>query len=156
MDPSRSATRNTLMASTSTTSQRPSRRDIFEASFTGAQDRPWLPRLRSDPPAYHPVPHNLSEFRTLEGEEARQRRLRRLWSSLLKKPKNNHDDSEDEAVARQYAVNDDDSLTAESAKRLQEMYHDELFNRCRGEGFLHRNIGWKEFEKYAEAKEAGA
>ncbi|EKM59223.1 uncharacterized protein PHACADRAFT_85734 [Phanerochaete carnosa HHB-10118-sp] len=142
------------MASTPSRGQGPSRREIFEASFTGAQDRPWIPRLRSDPSAYHPVPHNLCEFRELEGKEARERRLRRLWSTLPKNRGINHDESEDEAIARQYAVEDDRSLTPDSAKRLQEMYHDEFFHRLRGESFLHRTIGWKEFLKYADAKEA--
>ena len=143
------------MASASTTGQGPSRRDIFDASLAGAQDRPWIPRLRSDPPAYHPIPHSLSEFRSQEGRE-RETRLRRLWRSLPKNPKVNHDELEDEAVARRYAVQDDHSLTPESARRLQEMYNDELFDRCRGKGFLHRNIGWEDFERYAEAKETGA
>lgn len=143
------------MASTSAAGQGPSRREIFDASFTGAQDRPWIPRLRADPPAYHPVPHNLSEFRLQEGQE-RERRLRRLWRSLPKNPKVDHDDAEDEAVAQQYSVEDDHSLSLESAKRLQEMYNDELFNRFRGHGLFHRNISWEDFVRYAEAKETGA
>lgn len=144
------------MASGSTTGQGPSKSEIFEASCNGAQYRPWLPRLRSDPPAYRPVPHNLSEFRTQEGKDSRERLLRELWASLPKDPKVKHNESEDEAVARKYAVEDDHSLTAEDARRLQEMYDDELYNRFRGEGFLHRSVGWREFVRYAEAKEAGA
>ena len=139
-----------------TEGQGPSRREIFEASLNGTQNRPWLPRLRSDPPAYRPIPHNLAEFRAQEGKESRERLLRRLWKSLPKQPKIHHDLSEDEAVARRFAVEDDHSLTEESARRLQEMYNDELFVRCRREGLLRRNIEWAEFERYAEAKEAGA
>lgn len=144
------------MAATSTRGKGPSRREIFEASFNGAQDRPWLPRLRADPPAYRPAPHDLCQFRGLEGKESRERRLRRLWNSLPKNPKIKHDEDEDEAIARKYAVEDDQSLTEDDAKRLQEMYNDELYNNCLGSGFLHRKIGWKEFERYADAKEAGA
>lgn len=144
------------MVSSSTSGQGPSRREVYEASLNGVQDRPWLPRLRSDPPAYHPVPHNLSEFRVQEGKESRERRLRRLWTSLPKNPKISHDEAEDEAVASKYAVEDDHSLTEDDAKRLQEMYNDELYNRFRGEGFLHRNVGWNEFVRYTEAKEVGA
>jgi solute carrier family 25 (mitochondrial phosphate transporter), member 23/24/25/41 len=142
------------MASTCTAGQGPSKREIFDASFTGAQERPWIPRLRSDPPAFHPVSHNLSEFRIREGNE-RERRLRRLWRSLPKNPKVNHDESEDRAIADRYSVEDDHSLTPESAKRLQEMYNDELFARFLGKGFLHRTISWDDFERYAENKEAG-
>ncbi|KIP10715.1 hypothetical protein PHLGIDRAFT_125406 [Phlebiopsis gigantea 11061_1 CR5-6] len=142
------------MAATSTRGKGPSRREIFEASFNGAQDRPWLPRLRADPPAYRPAPHDLCQFRGLEGKESRERRLRRLWNSLPKNPEIKHDEDEDEAIARKYAVEDDQSLTEDDAKRLQEMYNDELYNNCLGSGFLHRKIGWKEFERYADAKEA--
>lgn len=137
--------------------QRPSRRQIFEASLSGAQARPFIPRLRSDPPAYQPVPHNLVEFREHEGKDVRERRLRRLWLSLPKKQRLNHDESSDEEIAKEYTVADEHSLTKEGAQRLQEMYQDELLLRFRRHtaGFLHRSIGWKEFEKYADTKEAG-
>ena len=146
------------MASSNPDLHRPTRREVFEASLAGAQTRPFIPRLRSDPPAYQPVPHNLVEFRAQESKEHRERRLKRLWLSLPKRQKIDHDESEDEEVARAYPVESDHALTAESAQRLQEMYQDELLNRCRkhSAGFLQRRIGWLEFEKYAEAKEAGA
>jgi solute carrier family 25 (mitochondrial phosphate transporter), member 23/24/25/41 len=144
------------MASSSTTG--PSRRDIFERSLSGAQARPFIPRLRSDPPAYQPLPHNLVEFRVQEGKEVRERRLRRLWQTLPKKQQLRHDEAEDEDVAKSWTVKDDHSLTKESATRLQEMYQDELLLRFRGHtgGLLNRDITWKEFEKYADAKEAGS
>ena len=137
--------------------QRPSGRQVFEASLSGAQARPFIPRLRSDPPAYQPVPHNLLEFREHEGKDVRERRLRRLWISLPKNQKLNHDESGDQEIAEQYRVEDEHSLTKERAERLQEMYQDELLLRFRKHtaGFLHRNITWKEFEKYADAKESG-
>lgn len=136
----------------------PTRRAIFEASLSGAQTRPFIPRLRSDPPSYQPLPQNLVEFRVQEGQENRQRRLRRLWLSLPKEQRINHDEEEDEATAKTIPIESDRTLTAESARRLQEMYQDELLSRFRRHtaGFVHRNIGLQEFEKYAEAKEAGA
>lgn len=137
------------MASSSSAVQRPPRRDIFEASLHGAQQRPFIPRLRADPPAYQPVPHNLLEFRALEGERNRELRLRQLFRSLPQHPRPDHDDADDEAVADSaaYAVHDDRALTQESAKRLEEMYQDELYSRFRKHkfGFLHRNVGWAEF-----------
>ena len=138
--------------------RRPTRREVFEASFSGAQTRPFIPRLRSDPPSYQPLPHNLVEFREQEGQESRTSRLRQLWLTLPKDVRINHAEAEDEQVAREFAVDGDQSLTRERAERLQEMYQDELFSRCRTHTteLLHRNIGWVEFEKYAEAKEAGA
>lgn len=77
--------------------------------------------------------------------------------SLPKHPKLQHDESADEEIAKEHVVDDDHSLTKESAQRLQEMYQDELLLRFRRHtaGFLNRNIGWKEFEKYADTKEAG-
>ncbi|KAI0347249.1 mitochondrial carrier [Trametopsis cervina] len=143
-------------SSSSTGLHRPSRRDIFDDSLSGARTRPFIPRLRSDPPVYEPVPHNLLEFRAQEGGETRERRLRRLWQSLPKKQKLRHDESEDADVARKVSVDDDHSLTKENAKRLEDMYHDELLLRFRGHtaGFLNRDITWREFAEYADAKEA--
>ncbi|KAF7798945.1 hypothetical protein EIP86_010173 [Pleurotus ostreatoroseus] len=139
----------------------PSGREVFDASLSGAQTRPFLPHLRSDPPAYQPVPHNLLEFRAQEGRENREHRLRTLWLGLPKRQRSLHDEYEDEQVAREVlppevAGEHHGKLTKESAKRLEEMYQDELLKRFRTHtaGFLHRNIGWKEFEKYADAKEA--
>ncbi|KAI0092006.1 mitochondrial carrier [Irpex rosettiformis] len=145
------------MASSSTIgSPGPSRRDIFEGSLSGAQARPFIPRLRSDPPPYQPIPHNLVEFRALEGKEARERRLKKLWLSLPKRQRLRYDEGENQVVAEKWEVEDDHSLTKESAKRLQEMYHDELLLHFRGHtaGLLNRDISWPEFKQYADAKEA--
>jgi len=43
-------------------------------------------------------------------------------------------------------------LTPESAAHMRKMYEWELAERCRG---TPGHIGWKEFKKYAEDKEAG-
>ncbi|GBE79699.1 Calcium-binding mitochondrial carrier SAL1 [Sparassis crispa] len=131
-----------------------SARDVYEASLSGAQDRPFLPRLRSDPPINPPICHSLREFRARETPEEKEKRLRKLWRRL---PEWNRPRGlDDEAVATAYPVQEGGSLTAESAKRLEEMYDDELLGRCGGHtaGFLHRNISWRDFEKYADAKEA--
>ncbi|KAI0702892.1 mitochondrial carrier [Cytidiella melzeri] len=149
------------MASSSTSTpttgpSQPSRRDIFEQSLSGAQTRPFIPRLRSDPTSYQPIPHNLVEFRVQESRAGREKRLRRLWLSLPKNRTLTHDAGDDADVARTWTVEDEHSLTKESATRLQEMYQDELLLRFRGHtaGLLNRDISWTEFEKYAEAKEA--
>ena len=77
--------------------------------------------------------------------------------SLPKKQRLRHDAGEDHAVAEKWEVEDDHSLTEESAKRLEEMYHDELLLHFRGHtaGLLNRDISWREFQMYADAKEAG-
>ncbi|OCH92951.1 mitochondrial carrier [Obba rivulosa] len=130
----------------------PSRKDLFEACFSGALDPPLLPPLRSDPPLWRPIPHNLVEFRAQESAEDREKRLRKLWMRLPKRANS----VDDEAIASKYPVKDDDALTAESAKKLEEMYEDELLGRCgrHTRGFLDRDISWKDFLKYSEAKEA--
>ncbi|KAH9951624.1 mitochondrial carrier [Amylocystis lapponica] len=131
-----------------------SARQVYEASLSGVQSRPYLPRLRSDPPAYHPIPRSLVEFRAQEREEDKEKRLRQLWSRL---PNRNHPPhTGGETLARGSPVKDDGSLTAEGAKQLEEMYEVELLGRCGGntEGFPTRNISWEEFVKYTEAKEA--
>ncbi|TCD68192.1 hypothetical protein EIP91_011364 [Steccherinum ochraceum] len=132
----------------------PSSREIFEASYSGAQSRPFIPRLRSDPPPYHPLPNNLVEFREQEGRTRREQRLREVWLRLPKR--RNHDDADDEEIARKYPVRKDGVLTRESAKELEEMYEDELVGRCGGHtsGFRRRSIGWREFREYAAQKEA--
>ncbi|KDQ64584.1 hypothetical protein JAAARDRAFT_187904 [Jaapia argillacea MUCL 33604] len=131
----------------------PSKRELFEATFSGAQDRPFIPRLRSDPPAYHPLPHSLLEFRSGEGREEREKWLHLLWKRL---PKRSAPLSDDEEIARLNPVKDHASLTQEKAEKLQQMYEDELLGRCNTHSLApsKAHITWKDFKKYAEAKEA--
>lgn len=140
---------------------RPSARQIFEETQSGARSQPLIPRLRSDPPPFPSIPHSLREFRALEGEGARRRRLRALWARLPQRDGGHllgGGDRDDEAVARAYPVRRDGDLTAESARELDEMYADELLGRCgvHMRGPFSRRVSWPEFEKYADAKEAGA
>ncbi|KAI0677578.1 mitochondrial carrier [Trametes maxima] len=147
---------------------RPSARQLFDETQSGARPRPFLPRLRSDPPAYQPIPHSLREFRAQEGADRRQRRLRELWQRLPKRSSGDGGDGagavaggsgggqeHDEAVARAYPVHSDGDLSAESARQLGEMYEDELLGRCGAptRGPFSRRVSWAEFEKYADAKE---
>lgn len=137
--------------------QRPSGREIFEASLSGAQSRPFIPPLKSDPPSFQPLPHSLLEFRQQEGTGERERRLRQLWMKLPKRTRIDHEEDH-EGVAEDYPVQSESSLTLEGAMKLKAMYEAELLGRCGGHtsGFTRRHIGWREFQKYAEAKEAGA
>ncbi|KAI0774233.1 mitochondrial carrier [Fomes fomentarius] len=130
--------------------RRPSARQIYEETLSGARPPPLIPRLRSDPPTFTPIPHSLREFRAQEGEESRRKRLRALWSRLPRQDE--HHLADDEAVARAHPVKRDGDLTAESARELDEMYEDELLGRCT-RGPFSRRVSWPEFEKYAEAKE---
>ncbi|KAI0081721.1 mitochondrial carrier [Panus rudis PR-1116 ss-1] len=134
-------------------SHRPTGRDLFEATLSGAHPRPFIPRLRSDPPAYHPPPHSLLEFREQEGADNREQRLRKLWTKLPKRLRRH--DQDDEEVSREYPVHPSEGLTREGAKRLEKMYEDELLGYCGGHtsGFRNRHVSWEAFTKYAEAKE---
>ncbi|KAF9226538.1 mitochondrial carrier [Gyrodon lividus] len=124
-------------------------REIYEACFSGAQDRPFIPRLRSDPPP-HDIPHSLLEFRGQEAKEIRERRLYDLWKRL---PNSGFHGSET-AAAR--CILPDEMLTPEKAADMRRIYEDELLGRCGGHISNERptHIRWPEFRKYAEAKEA--
>lgn len=143
-----------MALSTGVHGDQPSKRELFDATLSGAQDPPYIPRLRSDLPTYRPVPHSLQEFRDQEGHEARERRLRELWSRLPQR--SGSLDADDERFAETYAVKADGALTPETARKLQEMYDNELRSRCGAHtsGFLHRKTSWREFRKYADMKEA--
>jgi solute carrier family 25 (mitochondrial phosphate transporter), member 23/24/25/41 len=140
------------MASTDSTS-RPNGRDIYEATLSGEQGRPFIPRLRSDHPTYSPVPHSLVEFRNQEGRAVRKQRLHDLWKQLPKATQQERNPDSSEAIV----VKDDKALTLQKAQRLKTMYEDELLGRCGGHvvGPSPGHIRWKDFKKYAEAKEVG-
>ncbi|KAI5124933.1 hypothetical protein M0805_007360 [Coniferiporia weirii] len=134
--------------------ERPSGRDIFEGSLSGAQDRPFIPRLRSDPSSYHPLPRSLDEFRNEEGSENREGRLHALWRKIPHPHRGNHalkrESASDWVPATGHA-----SLTPERAEGLRRMYHDELLRKCAlEESDPSGPITWKDFKKYAENKEA--
>jgi solute carrier family 25 phosphate transporter 23/24/25/41 len=127
-----------------------SRRVVYDGSISGAQDRPHIPHLRSDQPSYHALPRSLADFRVQEGREYRKARLRALWKQLLAA-------IDSDAVgdagsdAPTYPVGSSTALTPESARQMRKTYERELMGRCKSSG----HIGWKEFKKYAEDKEAG-
>jgi len=133
-----------------------SRKEIYEDTLSGAQDQHRLPLLRSDPHNHERLAHTLAEFRAQEGGR-REERLREVWKRLPTV------DSEQARRAGEVEADRLDALlTREKAKELQEMYESELVGRCRnGNGLAASGsssgdeppISWKEFYKYAEAKE---
>jgi solute carrier family 25 phosphate transporter 23/24/25/41 len=130
------------------------RKDVFDHSYSGAQDRPWIPRLRSDPLSHTILPNTLLEFREQEGSTVRERHFRELWKQLPKSASHplDHEQPKRNTTARSDAVN----LSKDEAKRLEQQYEDELMGRCHGSmGPNRSNIRWEEFRQYAEAKEAG-
>ena len=130
------------------TSAQESKRAVYDACVSGAQDRPHVPHLRSDPShSYHPLPRSLAEFRELEGREYRKARLRALWKRLLTAL-----DAEGMRSDTAPRLVGGATLTPESASQMRKMYERELMESCSDSP---GHIGWKKFKKYAEDKEAG-
>jgi hypothetical protein len=154
-------------------SRRLSRREIFEAAFSGARGhyKQWVPLLRSDPPwsRYGWRVQSLEEFRAQEGAE-REERLRAIWGRLLLLRGGDSGSGGDRQWMKMRRGEDKDKLrgggcdgssfTWESASKLQEIYEIELIGRCRGGRSGAQGgatpISWKEFCGYVEAKETGA
>ncbi|KAJ7283581.1 mitochondrial carrier [Mycena rebaudengoi] len=123
-------------------------REIFDGSDSGTEERPFIPRLRSDSLPQRP-PRSLSEFREAEGRDNRKRRLQQLWKQLPTLQRISGRPSPD-------ATADSAGLTPEAAQRLVAMYDAELLRKCGGHSSSTspmRGIGWKQFREYAEAKE---
>ncbi|KIY49290.1 mitochondrial carrier [Fistulina hepatica ATCC 64428] len=86
----------------------------------------------------------LEEFRRTEGRDERKRRLKEVFSQLP-----HHDPTPPHGpTASVSGSNLGDQLTPEQARRLKEMYEDELLGSCGG-----GRIGWAAFRDYAYAKE---
>jgi len=134
-----------------TSDQHSTGRELYESTLSGALDRPFIPRLRSDPPSFHPIPHNLLQFRAQEGKEERERRLHELWKRL---PNSSYHGSE-VAASRTFPAGE--PLTAHKAEEMRKVYEEELLGKCGCHTTNERpsHIRWPEFRRYAEAKEAG-
>jgi solute carrier family 25 (mitochondrial phosphate transporter), member 23/24/25/41 len=126
--------------------QPPHRRDVFEGSLSGSQARPFIPKLRSDPSPWQPLPRNLAEYREQDGKEKREARLYALWRRLpTRRPTLEHEDQWTNVIHT--------GLNPERAERLRAMYEDELMRRCASGGTT--SIDWNDFLEYADRKEAG-
>ncbi|KAH8113244.1 mitochondrial carrier [Phellopilus nigrolimitatus] len=133
--------------------ERQSGREIYEGSMSGAQDRPFIPRLRSDLPLIRPLPRSLDNFREEEGSENREKRLHGLWKKIPH-PHRERLLREQDSISHWVPVNDHVSLTRERAENLTKMYEDELLRECAEEGDTSGPVTWKDFRKYADYKEA--
>lgn len=146
----------------------PSRREIFDATVAGVQDHVLLPHLRSDLPpskAYRRVAHTLEEFRRQEGE-GREARLRDIWQRLTE-TRNGKGKAQTTSVgpvgpATSVGIGMRNTVfTREKAEKLQDIYDNELEDKCgKGRGPTRTRgprplIPWKDFYRYAEVKEAG-
>ncbi|KAJ7904587.1 mitochondrial carrier [Mycena olivaceomarginata] len=121
-------------------------REIFDATDSGAEDPPFIPKLRSDTLPKR-VPRTLEEFRRDEGRENRKRRLKEVWRQL---------DGAKKSLPAVGTANTDAGITPEAAQRLITMYENELLRKCGGHSSSTSPMGgieWKEFKSYAMAKE---
>ncbi|GLB33870.1 putative mitochondrial carrier (TC 2.A.29) family protein [Lyophyllum shimeji] len=128
------------------------RRELFDASLTGAIERPPIPRLRSDPSPHYSPPHTLQEFREREGRIHRKQRLQDLWRRLPQRAPRDRERKDTECAADAVA---DDGLTHAKAEKLWAMYGEELLGHCGASpsASMTREIPWRKFKEYAEAKE---
>ena len=145
----------------------PSRREIFDATLAGARERVLLPHLRSDPStskAYRPPAHSLNEFRQQEGGQ-REASLQEIWQKLAEARSGKGKEpaaSLRPACQRAAGVGTVTSIfTREKAERLQDIYDNELLDQCGNSRDSTKMRGpkppipWKDFYRYAEAKEVG-
>ncbi|KIY74158.1 mitochondrial carrier [Cylindrobasidium torrendii FP15055 ss-10] len=96
----------------------------------------------SSPARSLPQPRTLSEFRQLEGRDNRKRRLKALWQHIADCGYNFEGAPHGKANGAEINM----------AEELRAAYEHELMGRvCKDGG--KRNIDWKEFRQYAEAKE---
>lgn len=150
------------------TSASPTRREIFDATLSGERDHLLLPHLRSDPPSpktYQRAAHSLEEFRRQE-EDQREARLKDIWLRLTEARNGKgkaYPTSANTAGSTMVSSIDKEAsiFTREKAEKLQEIYDDELLHRCGNDHRLTHTHGpkpsipWKDFYRYAEAKEVG-
>ena len=145
-----------------------SRREIFDATLAGKREHALLPPLRSDPPAsktYRRLAHSLEEFRQQEGGQ-REVRLKEVWQRLAEARGGKGKERASSVRLPDPTITGDVSteapiFTREKAERLQDLYDHELSHKC-GNGNCSNHthaprppIPWKDFHRYAEAKEVG-
>lgn len=145
-----------------------SNKEVYENTLSGTQDQRHIPLLRSDTHNYQKLAHSLSEFKALEGAQ-REERLKEVWKRLPMfdggKEKGASGSGSGSGSIVAIKSGGDSLLTKEKADELKEMYENELVGRCRpgsdasahsGPSGSAPHISWKDFYRYAEAKEVGA
>jgi solute carrier family 25 phosphate transporter 23/24/25/41 len=147
MQPPSSSSTDTETQPSPDTARSSSHHDTFDAVYAGAQERPPLPHLRSDPPPPRAEPPSLADFRALEGRTQRRAQLRELWHQL---PTLIRDAQRAEPGSAR-----GEPLDSADARRLRQAYVRELLGTCTPAGAAD-NIGWGEFKDYALRKEEGA
>jgi len=142
------SSQNDIDSSTASTSRLPPPPEQREPSSDHSQSRP----------------HTLQAFQQQEGAEQRKRRLHELWVELSKtqqeqlqqRPSGNQEvaGARDHVDVTEHGHHD---WSEERAKKLKSRYNDELLGRCKLDpsGSRPSPVTWEEFQKYADAKEAG-
>jgi hypothetical protein len=123
----------------------------------GAGSAPNTSRISTLPKAEGALdtrPHTLAAFQKQEGPENRKRRRLELWGNLAQRTR---------AWEQEGGPHVPDSdhhhppHTLERAQSLKNIYDAELVGRCKTDPSTSKpsRITWEEFQKYADAKEAG-
>ncbi|VDC07322.1 unnamed protein product [Peniophora sp. CBMAI 1063] len=127
--------------------------EVFNWVSAGAQDRPRLPHLRSDPPRSERASHSLDEFREREGHDVRKAQLKELWHRLPDLIQQ----AQAGAVEARAGAKGPEAVTREEARKMREAYVRELLASCRNghrsKGSAPNTIGWEDFRDYALEKE---
>lgn len=143
-----------------TSDDKPSKKEIYENTLSGTHDQRRFPLLRSDSHSHQRLAHSLSDFKAQEGAQ-REERLKEVWKRLPNILATTSSGSGNITVSSKDGAT---TLTQEKANELKEMYQNELLGRCRhdadapatsGTSGSAPPISWKNFYKYAEAKEVG-
>ncbi|KAG8830361.1 hypothetical protein FRC18_008202 [Serendipita sp. 400] len=127
-----------------------SNKEKFDNTYTGSQPTPLLPPLRNDPQQPPATANSLEAYRKLETEEQRERRLQSLFKALPSES--------DEVIIWNAEAQPNKGKNGtgqdldERMEKLRNLYNRELMNRVGGGTAT--PVGYKEFVKYADAKEA--
>ncbi|KAG8777629.1 hypothetical protein FRC16_004087 [Serendipita sp. 398] len=127
-----------------------SNKEKFDNTYTGSQPTPLLPPLRNDPQQPPATANSLEAYRKLETEEKRERRLQSLFKALPSES--------DEVIIWNAEAQPNKGKNGtgqdldERMEKLRNLYNHELMNRVGGGTAT--PVGYKEFVKYADAKEA--
>lgn len=124
----------------------PKGRELFDDAFSGQAEQPNIPIIRTDRQLPHYLtPKSLKDYRSLEGEQSREARLRSIW---LKLPKHRPPDRSEPVGTTDGPLKSlrYEDMTRERAESLRETYWEELTLRA--------SLDWEGFLTYVDQKEA--
>jgi hypothetical protein len=131
----------------------PSRREIFNATVSGAIERPPLPPLHADGKhmSTRTIPHSLDDYKVQEGSQQREARFRNLWQQL---PQLHSQTILPASTKLQIPVLANMDISAREAEELRHLYVQELLHICESSGgSSSHHVDWETFRAYIVQKE---